>query len=98
MLTSPLRVFPPNTVVFADEAQDFSDLDMALFIRMSSSVRNLFLGADPAQSVELGIRMRVGTVNGVFHSCLPKNQKNIQVSLLASMCSKRNWFSGAHVH
>jgi len=67
-------------MVFADEAQDFSDLDMALFIRMSSSVRNLFLGADPAQSVELGIRMRVGTVNGVFHSCLPKHQKNVQVS------------------
>lgn len=71
-------------MVFADEAQDFSDLDMALFIRMSSSVRNMFLGADPAQSVELGIRMRVGTVNGVFHSCLPKNQKNIQVSFVLS--------------
>lgn len=70
--------------VFADEAQDFSELDMALFIRMSSSVRSLFIGADPAQSVELGIRMRVGTVNGVFHSSLPKHHKNLQVSLLSS--------------
>lgn len=69
-------------MVFADEAQDFSDLDLALFVRMSSSVSNLFLAADPAQSVELGIRMRAGTVNGVFNSCLPKHKKKIQVSSL----------------
>jgi len=59
-------------LVCADEAQDFSELDLSLFIRMSSSVRSLFLGADPAQSVELGIRMRSSTMNGVFHTVLPK--------------------------
>lgn len=69
-------------MVFADEAQDFSDLDLSLFVRMSSSVRSLLLGADPAQSVELGIKMREGTVNNVFHACLPKNQKNAQVNVL----------------
>jgi hypothetical protein len=37
---------------------------------MSSGVRSLFFGADPAQSVELGIRMRNGTINDVFHSAL----------------------------
>ena len=35
---------------------------------MSSGVRNVFINADPAQSVELGISMRKGTVNDVLHS------------------------------
>lgn len=40
------------------------------------SIRALFLSADVAQSVELGISMRAGTVNDVFHSLLKvgKNQ------------------------
>jgi hypothetical protein len=29
-------------MTFVDEAQDFSDLDLSLFIRMSSSVRIFF--------------------------------------------------------
>lgn len=61
-------------MVFADEAQDFSETDLALLLRMSSGVRSLFLGADPAQSVELGVRMRAGTINDVFHSSLPPNK------------------------
>ena len=35
---------------------------------MSSGVRNVFINADPAQSVELGISMRKGTINDVVHS------------------------------
>lgn len=35
---------------------------------MTSGVRNVFINADPAQSVELGISMRKGTVNDVVHS------------------------------
>ena len=42
------------------------------------SIRSLFLSADVAQSVELGIRMRAGTVNDVFHSLL-KDGKSRQV-------------------
>ena len=60
--------------VFADEAQDFTELDLCLFIRMSSSLKTMFISADPAQSVELGISMRASTVNDIFHSML-KNKK-----------------------
>ena len=56
--------------VFVDEAQDFSELDIALFLRMSGGIRSLFLAADPAQSVEVGLRMRSGTVNDVYHSSI----------------------------
>ena len=59
--------------VFVDEAQDYSDLDIALFIRLSSGPRSVFLGADPAQSVESGIRMREGGINDVFNICTPSN-------------------------
>jgi len=38
--------------VAADESQDFTESDMALFARMSGSVRSLYLSADAAQSVE----------------------------------------------
>jgi hypothetical protein len=75
---TPLAPFFYDTV-FADEAQDFSEIDLALFLRMSSGMRSLFLGADPAQSVELGIRMRAGTINDVFHASLPTNRKGAQV-------------------
>ncbi len=69
-------------MVFIDEAQDFSDCDLALLVRMSS-LRSLFVGADPAQSVEIGIKMRVGTINNVFHSCLPTSHHNaLQVRAL----------------
>jgi superfamily I DNA/RNA helicase len=74
---SPLSPFFYD-MVFADEAQDFSELDLALLLRMSRGVRSLFLGADPAQSVELGIRMQKGTIKDVFHDHLPRN-KNLQV-------------------
>ena len=54
-------------MIFCDEAQDFSELDLALLLRMSAGLRSVFIGADSAQSVELGIKMRAGTVNDVFH-------------------------------
>jgi len=57
--------------VYVDEAQDFTEIDLALFLRMTKSVRNLFLAADPAQSVELGVSMRKGTVNDVINTSLP---------------------------
>jgi len=63
-------------MVFIDEAQDLSDCDLALLLRMSSGIRSLFIGADPAQSVEIGLKMRISTVNNVFHSCLPDHQHN----------------------
>ena len=78
-------VWPFFEAICIDEAQDFSELDQALFIRMSSSVRSLFIGADPAQSVELGVRMRVGTVNRVFASCL-ENQNSVQVQYSWLLC------------
>ena len=54
-------------MIFCDEAQDFSEVDLALLLRMSAGLRSVFIGADSAQSVELGIKMRAGTVNDVFH-------------------------------
>lgn len=54
-------------MVCADEAQDFTEVDIALFIRMSS-LRSVFLNTDPGQSVESGIKAREGTVNDVFFS------------------------------
>ena len=48
-------------IVCADESQDFTELDLVLFAKMSASIRSLFLSADPAQSVELGVKMREGT-------------------------------------
>ena len=74
-------LFPFFHLVFVDEAQDFSDFDLSLLLRMSGGVRSLFLAGDPAQSVEIGLKLRVGTVNNVIHSCLPIDQhKSIQVS------------------
>lgn len=64
--------------VFVDEAQDLTELDLALLLRMSGGLRSLFLGSDPAQSVEQGIRMRAGTVNDVFFSALA-GRNGIQV-------------------
>ena len=76
-------LFPFFHLVFVDEAQDFSDIDLSLLLRMSGGVRSLFLAGDPAQSVEIGLKLRVGTVNNVIHSCLPIDQHNsIQVSFL----------------
>lgn len=70
--------------VYVDESQDYTDIDIALFIRLSAGVRSLFMGADPAQSVESGIRMRDGGINDVFHTCLPKS---VQVkSVLQDLC------------
>jgi len=62
-------------VVCADEAQDFTEIDLLLFTKMSASIRSLFLSADVAQSVEVGVNMRATTVNDVFHS-LVKNGKH----------------------
>lgn len=71
--------FPYFHTVAVDEAQDFSEMDLALLIRMSGGVRSLFIGADPAQSVELGVRMRSGTVNRVFDSFLKQEKGRFQV-------------------
>ncbi len=46
---------------------------------MSASIRSLFLSADVAQSVELGVNMREGTVNDVFHSLLKDGKRPIKV-------------------
>ena len=64
-------------IVCADEAQDFTEVTLVLFARMSASIRSLFLSADPAQSVELGVNMHAGTVNHVFHSLI--EGKKLQV-------------------
>jgi len=58
-------------LVCADEAQDFTEVDIAIFIRMGS-LRSVFMNTDPAQSVELGVKMRAGTVNDVFYSQINK--------------------------
>ena len=75
-------------IVCADESQDFTELDLVLFAKMSASIRSLFLSADPAQSVELGVSMREGTVNDVVHSLLDGKQqvKNVlqYISLMVS--------------
>jgi len=59
--------------VFVDEGQDFSELDLVLLLRMSSDIRSFFFAGDPAQSVEVGLRMRANTVNDVFFKNLPDN-------------------------
>jgi hypothetical protein len=59
--------------VFVDEGQDFSELDFVLLVRMCSDIRSFFFAADPAQSVEVGLRMRSNTVNDVFYNSLPNN-------------------------
>lgn len=41
-------------IVCADESQDFTQLEIALFIRMCASLQSFFLAADPCQSVESG--------------------------------------------
>lgn len=43
---------------------------------LHSSIRSIFLSADPAQSVEVGVRMRDGTVNDVMHSLLQGGKHN----------------------
>lgn len=45
---------------------------------MSASIRSLFLSADVAQSVELGVNMREGTVNDVFHSLLKDGKRQVK--------------------
>ena len=55
-------------LVCLDEAQDFTEFELTLFAKMSASLRSLFLCADPAQSVEVGVKMRGATVNDVMHS------------------------------
>jgi hypothetical protein len=64
--------------VFVDEGQDFSELDLVLLVRMCSDIRSFFFAGDPAQSVEVGLRMRSNTVNDVFYNSLPNNGR-IQV-------------------
>ena len=73
--------------VACDEAQDFSELDLALFVRLSAGVRSVFFCADPAQSVEVGISMRKGTVNDVMNSLITDKRRqqvkeNIQEIML----------------
>ena len=41
-------------IVCADESQDFTELEIALFVRMSANIQSFFLAADPCQSVESG--------------------------------------------
>ena len=48
------------------------------FASFHSSIRSLFLSADPAQSVELGVKMREGTVNDVIHSLVKDKKKKVK--------------------
>ena len=41
-------------MVCADESQDFTELEIALFVRMAAGLQSFFLAADPCQSVESG--------------------------------------------
>lgn len=41
-------------MVCADESQDFTELEIALFVRMCACLQSFFLAADPCQSVESG--------------------------------------------
>jgi len=68
-------------MVCCDESQDFTEMDMALFVRMSRSIRSVFMCADPAQSVELGISLRSSTVNDVLYSQLADSRVNVKQCL-----------------
>ena len=65
-------------MVFIDEAQDFTEMDLTLFLRQSAGLKSLFAGADPAQSVEQGIKMRAGTINDVFHSSKSNDRQQVK--------------------
>ncbi|KAL3916623.1 MAG: hypothetical protein SGILL_005094 [Bacillariaceae sp.] len=94
----PVDPFYDN--VYVDEAQDFTELDICLFIRMSG-INCVFLAGDPAQSVEVGIRQRKGTVHGVFHQAIPEHQKHLQVRqclLLLLLSFSRMTSLGSHAH
>ena len=54
--------------------RSFSELDLALFVRMSQNVRSTFLAADVAQSVEVGLSIRGSTVNEVIHASTPAKE------------------------
>lgn len=58
-----------------------TELDLALFVRMSAGLRSVFINADPAQSVEVGINMRPSTVNDVFHSLLSDKRTQVKHNL-----------------
>lgn len=54
-------------------------LDSLVHFRLAlRSIRSLFLSADPAQSVELGVKMRESTVNDVIHSLVKDGKQNVQ--------------------
>jgi hypothetical protein len=61
-------------MVYVDEAQDLTELDLTLFLRMSGGLDYMFLLADP-QSVEMGVQLRAGTIHDVFHASLPVDRK-----------------------
>lgn len=65
----------------------FSEVDLSLFMRMSSE-KSLFLNKDPAQSVEVGVKMREGTVNDVFFSQI--TEKETVKSVLQNLSLKTN--------
>ena len=115
---NPLYPFFADMVAL-DEAQDFTELDMIIFVRMSS-LRSCFINTDPAQryvptgetvfaemmidvlffysltnwifelhSVEVGVKLREGTVNDVFYSQI--NEKGVGVKdVLQSISLKTN--------
>ena len=49
-----------------------------LDIYLNRSIRSLFLSADVAQSVEVGVNMRAGTVNDVFHSLVKDGKHQVK--------------------
>ncbi|CAB9526011.1 Tetratricopeptide repeat and ankyrin repeat containing 1 [Seminavis robusta] len=68
--TKPTALLHLEIRCIVDEAQDFSELDLNLFVRMSRSVKSALFAADGAQSVEIGLNMRKGTVHDVLHASI----------------------------
>lgn len=58
---------------------------------MSSGNRSLFLAADPAQSVEVGLRIRNGTLNDVFHSSLGGDRRLQVKDILQNLALRTNY-------
>ena len=54
-----------------------------------SNLRSVFLNTDPAQSVEVGIKMRPGTVNDTFYSQISENGGRIK-DILQAISLKTN--------
>ena len=48
------------------------------YVHNNSSIRSLFLSADVAQSVEVGVNMRATTVNDVLYSLVKDGKQQVK--------------------